>query len=659
MIAATPDRPIDRPACVSEPAAIEAHALRKHYGSLEAVCGIDLQVRPREIFGLIGPDGAGKTSTFQILAGVMEATSGAANIFGRPAREMRSQTGYLTQTFSLYPDLTVSENIRYSGDLRHIPPSAIAARADRYLRMFDMHRFTSRLAGKLSGGMRQKLSLICALVPQPRVLLLDEPTTGVDPVSRREFWDVLAHLSAEGLTILVATPYLDEAERCHRIAFMHQGRFLRVGTPTELRAALGVKRIELRASDLRRSEQTISSLIESHVDILDVQRFGDRLDLLAEHPGQVQPAIRDGLEAAGIAIEEMRVDEPTLENVFVAKLRSLGQGAAAAEFPARQDHSPLRGQVAIGASRLTRQFGDFTAVHNVSLQVRNGEVYGLLGANGAGKTTTIRMLCGLLEPTAGAMQLAGTQGNLRSESVRKRIGYMSQKFSLYDDLTIRENLSFFAGVYGVPAGQREEKIRWVLSFSGLEGKEQQITGSLPGGWKQRVAFGAAIMHEPDILFLDEPTSGVDPLARRAFWTLINRLADTGAAILITTHYLEEAEQCNRLGMMVAGELVAEGTPTGIKGHQSGHLLQFVTDQPQRAADLLRQTSESWRVSLFGDRLHLITDDDPALAIRQTTLQLEAGGIRVISAREDRFSLEDVFISIVEKARLQGKVAVES
>ena len=659
MIAATPDRLVDPQSAASQTPAIEARDLVKRYGSLEAVRGITFEVRPREIFGLIGPDGAGKTSTFQILAGVMEATSGAANIFGRPAREMRSQTGYLTQTFSLYPDLTVAENIRYCGDLRRIPPQDILDRGNRYLRMFDMDRFANRLAGKLSGGMRQKLSLICALVPQPRVLLLDEPTTGVDPVSRREFWDALAHLSAGGLTILVATPYLDEAERCNRIAFMHQGQVLRIGTPTELRGTLGVKRIELRTPDLRKTETILSRLAQSHVDLLDVQRFGDRLDLLAEHPDQVEPEVRKGLEDAGVVIDEMRVDDPTLENVFVARLRSLGESVHAAEFPARENHTHLRGQIAVGASNLVKQFGDFTAVHNVSLQIRNGEVYGLLGANGAGKTTTIRMLCGLLEPTSGTMELAGSFGNLRTEQVRKRIGYMSQKFSLYDDLTIRENLDFFAGVYGVPAEQREEKIRWVLSFSGLDGKQDQITGSLPGGWKQRVAFGAAIMHEPDILFLDEPTSGVDPLARRAFWTMINRLADTGAAILVTTHYLEEAEQCNRLGMMVAGELVAEGTPTGIKAQQSGHLLQFIVDQPQRAADLLKSGAESWRVSLFGERLHLITEDDPTIAIRQTTRKLESNGIHVLSAREDRFSLEDVFISIVEKARLEGKVAIET
>jgi ABC-2 type transport system ATP-binding protein len=235
---------------------------------------------------------------------------------------------------------------------------------------------------------------------------------------------------------------------------------------------------------------------------------------------------------------------------------------------------------------------------------------------------------------------------------------MSQRFSLYDDMTIQENLDFFASVYGVPEQEREEKRNWVLSFSGLEGKENQITGSLPGGWKQRVAFGSAIMHEPGILFLDEPTSGVDPLARRAFWTMINRLADAGAAILVTTHYLEEAEQCNRLGLMVAGELVAEGTPNEIKKQLDGHLLEFIIDQPQRAADLLKDDAARWRISLFGDRLHVITDDDVKKTTQATKEKLEANGIRVIGVREGRFSLEDVFISVVEKSRLLGKVAVE-
>ena len=667
MITASPDRAVPDQAVqnrqdVAKQPAIDLRALSKRYGKLEAVRGITFEVSPGEMFGLIGPDGAGKTSTFQILAGVMEATAGSAKILGRPARDMRSQTGYLTQDFSLYPDLTVAENIRYSGDLRLIPPDEIASRSLQYLQMFDMDRFADRLAGQLSGGMKQKLALVCALVPQPKVLLLDEPTTGVDPVSRREFWDALAHLTAEGLTILVATPYMDEAERCHRIAFMHLGEILQIGTPTELCASLGAKRIELRTADLRKAEEVLSGVSGSDKDIIDVERFGDRLDLLVRDPDKEQQWVSEKLKGAGLSVDEMRVDEPTLDNIFVAKLRALSQKADTGEFPAKQDHRSVRGQVAVGAKNLVKVFKSFTAVKNVSLDIRNGEVYGLLGANGAGKTTTIRMLCGLLELTSGTMELGGTGGNLRTEAVRKRIGYMSQKFSLYEDLTIRENLDFFSGVYGVPDKDREEKIRWVLSFSGLEGKEDQITGSLPGGWKQRVAFGAAIMHEPDILFLDEPTSGVDPLARRAFWTMINRLADGGAAILVTTHYLEEAEQCNRLGMMVAGELVAEGTPTGIKSQQTGHVLEFILDprqdQPQRAADLLKSKSESWRVSLFGERLHIITDDDPGNSINETTKRLEENGLHVTSAREIPLSLEDVFISIVEKARMQGKVATD-
>ena len=638
--------------------AIRIAGLWKRYGAVEAVRGIDLEVREGEIYGLIGPDGAGKTSTFQILAGVMEATSGIAEVFGQPAREARSTTGYLTQQFSLYPDLSVVENIRYIGDLRRVPPEEITRRGKRYLEMFDMDRFEDRLAGRLSGGMKQKLALACALVPEPRVLLLDEPTTGVDPVSRREFWDTLAHLAAEGLTILLATPYLDEAERCHRVALIHQGEIRKQGTPAELRASLHSRRMELYTSNLSASERIIDKIAGPLKEIVDVQRFGDRLDLIVPDPQSAEKILRETLPPAGITIGEIRIDDPTLENTFVATLRNLGQEVHSEDFPGRHSNASLRGQVAIGATSLRKEFGNFTAVKDVSLSIRYGEIYGLLGANGAGKTTTIKMLCGLLAPTLGKMELAGKTKGLRSADVRQRIGYMSQKFSLYNDMSIQENLEFFAGVYGVPEEERAEKMKWVLEFSGLTGKQDQLTGSLPQGWKQRVAFGAAIQHEPGILFLDEPTSGVDPLARRAFWTMINRLADSGTAILVTTHYLEEAEQCNRLGFMVAGELVTEGTPTEIKSAQGGHLLEFIVDQPQRAMELLKTDSERWRVSLFGDRLHVITDDDYDVAIRATTRQLEAAGMRVLSARKDRFSLEDVFISVVEKARMQGKFASE-
>src|SRR5229473_2619973 len=638
-------------------AAIQVQNLWKKYGDTEAVRGISFDVNKGEIFGLIGPDGAGKTSTFQVLAGVMEATSGAADVLGWPARQMRSQSGYLTQGFTLYPDLSVAENIRYVGVLRGIDPREIERRSHTYLENFDMLRFRDRLAGRLSGGMKQKLALVCALVPEPGVLLLDEPTTGVDPVSRREFWDALAHLAAEGLTILVSTPYLDEAERCHRVALMHAGTIRQIATPEELRNSLGLVRLELFTPQLAETERMLSELAGDG-SIADVQRFGDRLDLLVKRPEEAKGIVAERMAAAGLDSAEVRSDMPTLENVFVVTLRKLGEEIHAVPFPHRRDYHRLHGQVAIGARGLTKEFGDFTAVRHVDVQIRYGEIYGLLGANVAGKTTSIKMLCGLLKPSRGEMALAGQAGGFRSREVRQRIGYMSQKFFLYDELTIAENLDFFSSVYGVPHQDRPEKMRWILSFSGLDGRQGQMTGSLPGGWKQRVAFGSAIMHEPSVLFLDEPTSGVDPLARRAFWSMINQLADRGAAVLVTTHYLEEAEQCNRLGLMVAGELVAEGSPAQIKAAQKGHVLEYVVDQPQRAADFLRIEGERWRVALFGDRLHVVTDEDARAAEQATTAKLNAFGIRVLQVRETRFSLEDVFISIVEKARLEGKIGAE-
>src|ERR1700735_3385054 len=327
--------------------AIKIENLWKRYGPIEAVRGISLQVKRGEIFGLIGPDGAGKTSTFQILAGVMEATSGSVEVFGRPARQARSQTGYLTQTFSLYPDLSVSENIHYIGDLRRVPRAEITERGLRYLRMFDMDRFQNRLAGRLSGGMKQKLALVCALVPEPNVLVLDEPTTGVDPVSRREFWDTLAHLAADGLTILVATPYLDEAERCHRVGLIHQGEIHQTGTPEELREKLGARRMELRVSNLALAEKILSPLAESDGEIIDVQRFGDRLDLLVPHPDLARAIAERSLKSAGLEIQEILLDEPTLENTFVGRLRALGERVHDDSFPARHPHANHMGQVAI------------------------------------------------------------------------------------------------------------------------------------------------------------------------------------------------------------------------------------------------------------------------------------------------------------------------
>lgn len=625
--------------------AIIVQALCKTYGALEAVKGIDFTVNPGEIFGLIGPDGAGKTTTFQILAGVMEATAGQVSILAKPPREARLNLGYVTQKFSLYLDLSIMENLRYSAGLRRMPEAQFAERAADLLERVGLAAFGNRLAGQLSGGMKQKLALCCALIANPAVLLLDEPTTGVDPVSRREFWDLLAAVAAEGVTVVAATPYLDEAERCHRIALIYGGEIQQMGTLAALREDMGLQRLEVRTADVVQAEQILNE--KASAEIVDIQTFGDRLDVLVTDAKAGEQQVRESLAHHQIRLDTVRLEAPTLENVFVNQLRQQGADPAYVEFPAyRSPQEP--GKVAIAAQALQKTFGTFQAVKSVDLTVRYGEIYGLLGANGAGKTTTIKMLCGLLPASGGQIELAGETANLNRAEVRSRIGYMSQKFTLYDDLTILQNLTFYCGVYGVPKRLQREKLDWVLETCGLQGQEQMLAGRLPGGWKQRVAFGASVMHEPDILFLDEPTSGVDPLARRQFWRLIRDFAQRGTAILVTTHYLEEAENCNYMGFMVAGQVVAQGSPSDIKANQPGHLIDLLTTQTQAASDLLKQRLEAWRVSIFGDHLHLVLDDvDRELPVLQQWLQ--DAGMTVRSAQPIPFSLEDAFIGIVQRA----------
>lgn len=653
----------------AEDVVIQVEGLYKRYGKLVAVKKINFAVQRGEIFGLIGPDGAGKTTTFHILGGVMEASDGNIQILGKPPRDARSSIGYLTQQFSLYPDLSIDENLRYSAGLRQVPEKLLQERRAKYLRLMSLEKFANRLAGRLSGGMKQKLALCCALVSQPQILLLDEPTTGVDPVSRREFWDVLAAVANEGVTIVVATPYLDEAERCNRIALMYEGHIQQIGTLSQLRDSLGLQRLEVRTDQIEAAERVLGAKLSTipnlggettyikQTSIVDVQTFGDRLDVLVKDARAGVAEVRAIFSQHQLRLDTIQTADATLENVFVTRLRAAGEDPEFIPFPRAKEvkrqnskgkTEEFDSSIAIGAKKLRKVFGDFQAVKGVDLEVRYGEIYGLLGANGAGKTTTIKMLCGLLEPTAGRISLAGQTHNLRSSAVRQRIGYMSQKFTLYDDLSIVQNLEFYCGVYGVPSRLRRTKIDWVLATCGLVGRENMLTGQLPGGWKQRVAFGASVMHEPEILFLDEPTSGVDPLARRQFWRLINDFARQGTAVLVTTHYLEEAEQCNRMGFMVAGEVVAQGSPSEIKAAQPGQLVEVVTERTQDASNLLKTQLAPWRVSIFGDRLHLVLDD-PNSEIRQISSILQTEGINIYSLQAIPFSLEDAFIGIVQRA----------
>jgi ABC-2 type transport system ATP-binding protein len=451
--------------------AIKVSNLHKYYGKLAAVKGINFTVNKGEMFGLIGPDGAGKTTTFHILGGVMEATAGEVLVFDQPARDARLMTGYLTQQFSLYLDLSIDENLRYAGGLRQVDDDLLWERRNKYLTLMSLERFGSRLAGQLSGGMKQKLALCCALVSQPEVLLLDEPTTGVDPVSRREFWDVLAELSAEGMTIVVATPYLDEAERCHRVALMYSGQIHEIGTPAALRNHLGLHRLQVKTANLEISEKIL--LQNLHTNIVDVQTFGDRLDVLVEDVTIGETQVNELLKQQHPNIEH---GEPTLENVFVTRLRQQGSAPPFLQFPRSRGGNREKfkfqnsdSQIAIYANNLNRVFGKFQAVKSVNVEVRYGEIFGLLGANGAGKTTTIKMLCGLLTASGGEISLGGETGNLRSAELRKRIGYMSQKFTLYDDLTILQNLEFYSVFSTVPCFmkfilQLFDNPLWVLVF---------------------------------------------------------------------------------------------------------------------------------------------------------------------------------------------------
>ncbi|MCY7323828.1 MAG: ABC transporter ATP-binding protein, partial [Phormidesmis sp. CAN_BIN36] len=388
-----------------------------------------------------------------------------------------------------------------------------------------------------------------------------------------------------------------------------------------------------------------------------VQVFGDRLDVLVANLQRGEAQLRSLLRQHHLPAPEIELAEPTLENVFVTRLRQQGAAPQFFPFPRSRGGNPTlpnptadrQSSVAISAQHLNRVFGNFQAVKNVDIDIHYGEIFGLLGANGAGKTTTIKMLCGLLEASSGKVSLGGETGNLRSADLRRRIGYMSQKFTLYDDLTIVQNLEFYSGVYGVPSKLRREKIDWVLETCGLVGQETMLTGQLPGGWKQRVAFGASVLHEPDILFLDEPTSGVDPVARRQFWKLINDFARSGTAILVTTHYLEEAEQCNRMSLMVAGEIAAEGTPSELKAAQPGQLFEVVVDRPQFASNLLKQHFDPWRISIFADRLHVVLDhpDQEVAGLRSL---LASHSLTLHLLRPIPFSLEDAFIGIVERAQ---------
>lgn len=484
--------------------AIEVNSLSKRYGKVQALHDVSFSVGRGEVFGIIGPDGAGKTSLYRILCSLLLPDDGTASVDGYDVvsgmKEIRRRVGYMPGRFSLYQDLTVEENLRFFATLFG---TTMEENYNSIKAIYtQIEPFRKRRAGALSGGMKQKLALCCALVHQPSVLFLDEPTTGVDPVSRKEFWEMLSQLKEREITIVASTPYLDEVRMCERVAFLSEGRIRGIGTPDDI--------------------------LTTFRDIFNPP-----------------------------AIEKLEAGTKSNEN-------------------------------AIEVEHLVKAFGSFHAVDDISFTVRKGEIFGFLGANGAGKTTAMRMLTGLSQPTGGNGKVAGFDIRTEYEQIKKHIGYMSQKFSLYEDLTVAENIRLFAGIYGMDDGEIRRKTTDLLDRLDFSAHRNTLVSSLPLGWKQKLAFSVSIFHDPHVVFLDEPTGGVDPATRRQFWELIYDAAKQGITVFVTTHYMDEAEYCDRISIMVDGKIKALGTPEELKQKlgqpDMDHVFTFLARQATRSAD---------------------------------------------------------------------------
>lgn len=530
---------------------------------ITALTGVSCTIRPHMVTGLIGPDGAGKTTLMRLCAGLLTPDSGNLRALEidviREPLKVQASVGYMPQRFGLYEDLSVQENLDLYADLQGVE---IAARPERYtqlLAMAGLEGFRGRLAGRLSGGMKQKLGLVCTLVRPPRLLLLDEPTVGVDPVSRRELWQIVYHLvEAEGMGVLLSTAYLDEAERCAEVALIHQGRILGHEQPQAFSDRVAGRTWMIRVPNL--PKRTLQRRLSQDPAVLDALILGKAIRVVS-HEAQ-PPRLSDLRRETKVDIAPV---PPRFEDYFVATLKEdHATTNSNGHIPLGQARDRRTGGKVITVDNLVRRFGDFYAVDHVSFHVRHGEIFGLLGANGAGKTTTFRMLCGLLPISGGSCTVAGMNLRTAAAAARARIGYMAQKFSLYGNLTVMQNLKFFSSAYGLSGARRQHQIDWALATFDLRPFAATESQSLPLGFKQRLALAVALMHEPEVLFLDEPTSGVDPLARREFWVQINSLADQGVTVLVTTHFMEEAEYCDRLVIMADGRVLAEGTPEAMK-----------------------------------------------------------------------------------------------
>ncbi len=585
---------MDSAGSVSEPI-IACRGLHKSFpdgrgGATAALVGVSLVVRRGLMVALVGPDGAGKTTWIRLIMGLMPADSGDIEVLGHNIRQhphaAESDVSYMPQKFGLYEDLTVQENLDLYADLHGVSATDRKTRYPELFEMTNLGRFTRRLAGRLSGGMKQKLGLACALVQSPKLLILDEPTVGVDPVSRQELWAILLNLvKTRSLTLLISTPYLEEAEFCNHAVVMYRGSILTEGSPREVADHARGRTFRITTPPEIKPRQLVATLLGSPQVADAVPEGGDvRLVLKSDAPGtaeipaavnavEIQPQLADGF----MVLLRQAVDKkptagvPPASDGVPANLESGSKSVVQAATARGQskERPPVAvmtnsDQPVVQVHDLVRRFGEFVAVDHVNFEIRKGEIFGLLGPNGAGKSTTFRMLCGLLPLTSGTLRVAGYDLRRARASARQAVGYVAQKFSLYSQLSVQENLAFFASAYGLRGSRRKQRIQWAIEEYDLANLLSNITGGIPDGFKRRLAMACALLHEPAILFLDEPTSGVDPLARREFWQRITAMADQGVTVVVTTHFMEEAEYCDRMVIMMNGHVLAGGTPSEIR-----------------------------------------------------------------------------------------------
>ncbi len=539
-------------------------SFRRETGEIvKALEGVSFEARQGTLTALVGPDGAGKTTLLRLIAGLMTADSGELSVLdvdvAADPQNIQNRIGYMPQKFGLYEDLSVQQNLDLYADLHGISRDQRKEIYPRLMEMTDLGRFTQRLAGKLSGGMKQKLGLACTLVRSPELLLLDEPTVGVDPLSRRELWDIVTKLVHEDqLTVVVSTSYLDEAELCDHAVVMHLGKVLAQGKPGEI-TAKAKDNVFIATPGNGMNARSLQARLFRQEGVADAVPEAGKVRVVKQpdHAGEIR------IDGEPVKLEPVQA---RFEDGFMVLFSAVATKSHSSDVALDKPKPAGGAEISVEVHDLVRTFGDFTAVNHVSFQVKRGEIYGLLGPNGAGKSTTFRMLCGLMPATHGTLRVAGADLRTSRAEARQKLGYVAQKFSLYGDLSVDENLDFFASAYGLRGQRKRERIAWSKDQFELGDLATLPSGQLPGGFKQRLAMAAALLHEPDILFLDEATSGADPLARREFWGRITALSEQGVTVIVTTHFMEEAEYCDRIIILDAGRNLAEGTPAEIRAH---------------------------------------------------------------------------------------------